>query len=396
MIAPNTVYDDTSVLPPGDSPELDLVAASPQERIETIKLNSTAWKGFLDLESYIAREDHLRQQRLNRDGLTCWILVDRRQPEGQRTILSSCETYKKDALFAHDGRVDDVVAYGVGSVYCRSEFRGQGYAKRMMQLLSAKLDSQQMGTEGPGNSAFSVLFSDIGKKFYAQFGWKPFPSSHLSLPPISKEQHDESLSTVTLPKATALHARDIRDCMCNDELIQKERDFLRVASQESQTPKVAIAPSFEHFEWHWAREEFLSKKIHPKRSPPAIKGAGEEHSGVYCAWNRNFGETPKENTLYILRWVYDEPTTPEETDATVKSMASILRRAQLEAYEWNMAQVEFWNPTPLLEKAVALLDPTAKVVHREDSSIACFRWTDAEKGPAKDVDWFWNEKYAWC
>lgn len=76
-------------LPDGDSPDLVLVPATPKERIESIKLNSVAWKGPLDIDSYIAREDHLYNQRLTRENLTCWILVDRSEPEGERTILSS-------------------------------------------------------------------------------------------------------------------------------------------------------------------------------------------------------------------------------------------------------------------------------------------------------------------
>jgi hypothetical protein len=61
-----------------------------------------------------------------------------------------------------------------------------------------------------------------------------------------------------------------------------------------------------------------------------------------------------------------------------------------------MSKVEFWNPSPLLEKAVALLDPKAEVVHREESSISSLRWTGAEQGLGKDVQWLLNEKFTWC
>lgn len=382
-------------LPLGDSPDLVLVPATPEERIKSIRLNSTAWKGRLDVETYIARENHLYQQRLVKDGLTCWLLVDRREPEGQRTILSSCETYKKKALLAHHGKVEDIATHGVGSVYCRPEHRGKGYAKRMMQELCTKLETWQMENEPRSRSLFSVLFSDIGKNFYAQFGWKPFPSSHISLPPISREEYDLS-SRANLPKARTLVADDVRKCMCSDRVLQKERESLRAASEKTPIAHVAILPDFDHFVWHWAREEFYAEKLHDDQAPPLIKGAGEDKAKVYCAWNRNFGETPQDNTLFILRWVYDEPTTPEETEATAKAMAAILRRAQLEAHEWDMAKVDVWNPTPLLQKAVAMLDSPAELVHREKSSIASLRWTGAAQGLGEEVEWLWNEKYAWC
>ncbi|KAK1139760.1 hypothetical protein N8T08_011224 [Aspergillus melleus] len=387
-------YPDATVLPYGDSPELVLVPASPEERIETIKLNSTAWKGRFDIDTYIGREDHLLEQPLVKDGLTCWILVDRQEPEGQRTILGSCETYVKTAMLAQDGEVNNVACHGVGSVYCRPEFRGKGYAKRMIQELSIMLDKWH-DNKAVNRSEFSILYSDIGKTFYAQFGWKPFLSSHLDLPPISKDEYDLGLAGVDLPKVESLSAHDVQRYVCNDKVLSDEREVLRAASQNSSGAKVAIIPDFDHFEWHWAREEYCAEKLHADKGMPLIKGAGDTQSGVYCVWNRNFGATPEENTLYILRWVYDEPTSPAEAETTTKAMAAILRRAQLEAHEWDMATIEFWNPTPLLEKAVALLDPAAKVVHRENDSIACLRWNGTKQGK-KDPEWFLNEKFAWC
>lgn len=384
------------VLLSGDSPDLVLVPATPEERIESIKLNSIAWKGPLDVQTYIAREDHLLSQRLTKDGLTCWLLVDRNQPEGKRTILSSCETYKKKALLAYDGQLEDIPTHGVGSVYCRPEFRGQGYARRMLEELSKRLDTWQMENERRGRSLFTVLFSDIGKKFYAQFGWKPFLSSHTSLRPISREEYSRPIPGTNLPTARALFAEDIRTSMCDVEVLEKQRELLRQASEKSPGAKVAINPDFDHYLWHWAREEFYAEKLHSYRDPPVIKGAGVDKSNVYCVWNRNFGETPQENTLFILRWVYDEPTSPAESQTIAEAMAALLRRAQLEAHEWNMASVDFWNPTPLMQKAVSMLEPNAEVVHREKSSIASLRWTGAEQSLGKDVEWLWNEKYAWC
>lgn len=389
------IAKDVPSLPAGDSPDLILVPATPEERIASIKLNSVAWKGPLDIDTYIAREDHLLSQRLTRDGLTCWILVDRSEPEGDRTILSSCESYQKKALLAHDGQVEDVATHGVGSVYCRPEFRGKGYAKRMLEELGTKLDTWNMEKEPRGRALFTILFSDIGKKFYAQFGWRPFQSSHFALPPLAKNDVPNDAGAGA-GKIRDLYAEDVQTRMCNDTVLAKLRDQMRAASQKSTGAKVAIVPNFDHFVWHWAREEFFAQNMFSHRSAPVIKGAGNEDARVYCAWNRNFGEAPEDNVLYILRWVYDDPTSPEEEQTLVQAMAGILRRAQLEAHEWNMHTVEFWNPTPLLQKAVALLDPDAQVVHREKSSISSLRWTGAEQGLGKDVEWFLNEKYTWC
>ncbi|KAJ5321231.1 hypothetical protein N7476_004233 [Penicillium atrosanguineum] len=374
------IAKDIPSLPMGDSPDLILVPATPSERIASIKLNSIAWKGPLDIDTYIERENHLLEQRLTCDGLTCWILVDRTEPEGTRTILSSCESYRKKALLAHDGKVDDVGTHGIG-------IPGKGYAKRMLEELSTKLDTWKMEKEARGRALFTILFSDIGKKFYAQFGWRPFVSSHLALP---------AAEGGGAGKTRELYAKDVESNVCNEVVLAKLRDQLQAASRKSTGAKVAIVPDYDHFVWHWAREEFFAEKKCSHRSPPVIKGAGNDDARVYCVWNRNFGEEPEDNVLYILRWVYDEPTTPEEEQKLVQAMAGILKRAQQEAHEWNLNTVEFWNPTPLLQKAVGVLDPDAQLVHREKSSISSLRWTGAEYGLGKDVEWFLNEKYTWC
>lgn len=385
------IAKDVPSLPAGDSPDLILVPATPEERISSIKLNSIAWKGPLDVDTYIARENHLYGQRLTRDGLTCWLLVDRNEPEGQRTILSSCETYQKKALLAYDGKVEDTATHGVGSVYCRPEFRGKGYAKRMLEELSERLDTWKMEKEPRGRALFTILFSDIGKKFYAQFGWRAFESSHFALPPVSG-----AVANGVAGKTRDLYAEDVQRFICSDVVLGKLRERLRVASEKSPGAKIAILPDYDHFVWHWAREEFFAENMFKDRSPPMIKGVGDDEAGVYCAWNRNFGENPEDNILYILRWVYDEPTSPAEEKALVQAMAGLLRRAQVEAHTWNLHSVEFWNPTSWLQKAVALLDPNAQVVHREKSSILSLRWSGAEQGLGDKVEWFLNEKYTWC
>lgn len=385
------IAKDVPSLAPGDSPDLILVPATPEERVASIKLNSIAWKGPLDVDTYIKRENHLYSQRLTRDGLTCWILVDRNEPEGDRTILSSCESYQKKALLAYDGKVEDTSTHGVGSVYCRPEFRGKGYAKRMLEELSTKLDTWNMEKQPRGRALFTILFSDIGKNFYAQFGWRAFQSSHFALPPIAV-----AVSNGSAGKTRDLYAEDVQRYMCNDTVLSKLREQLRVASLKSPGAKVAILPNYDHFVWHWAREEFFAENMFNHRSKPVIKGAGNDEARVYCAWNRNFGEKTEDNILYILRWVYDEPTSAEEEQSLVEAMAGLLRRAQVEAHEWNLHTVEFWNPTPLLQKAVALLDPDAQIVHREKSSISSLRWSGAEQGLGDHVEWFLNEKYTWC
>jgi hypothetical protein len=384
-------------LPHADSPNLELVPATAEERQMTIRLNSRAWKGPLTLEQYYEREDRLRQQNLTKDGaLVSWILVDRRQKPNSRVILSSCETYRKPAYLAYQGKLEDIICHGIGSVFCRSEFRGRGYAGRMIAEMAKKLETWQSENQPRKQGVFSVLFSDIGKKFYARYGWTPFPSSHLTLPPITDNEYTTSVGITKLPEARPLNSEEVRMSMCSDALVRKFKDQLRVASEQSPSAKVAIAPDYDHMVWHWAREEFYEEIGVFNKKSPVVKGAGVDSQNVYCSWVRTVGDTPTSHALYILRWVYDEPTTPAEEVATVEAIAAILRRAQLEAGELSMSCVEFWNPTPLVEKAAKMLEPTVSVKHRDESSITSLKWNGAKQGLGDDVEWFWNEKYSWC
>ncbi|KAF7715279.1 Uncharacterized protein PECH_000446 [Penicillium ucsense] len=394
MIAANVPH-----LPDGESPDLVLVPATPQERIAAIKLNSVAWKGPLDIDAYIAREDHLHNHQLVREGMTCWILVDGSEPEGDRTILSSCETYPKKALLAYQGQVEEVSTHGIGSVYSRPEFRGKGYAKRMMEELGKKLETWKMEKQPRGKTSFTILFSDIGKKFYAQFGWRPYAAAHMVLPARAMEDTDqvsESNGTSNRGQTRDLLAEDVERTMCHPNIIADLRDELQRASSKSQTAQVAILPDYDHYSWHWAREEFFVQELYPDRSPPLIKGAGNDAAHVYCTWNRNFGDTPESSVLYILRWVYDKPKSADDEQSLIQAMVDILRRAQHEAKDWGLATVEFWNPDPILQKAVQTLDSDVQVEHREKSSIPSLRWTGDKHGLGQEVEWVLNEKYAWC
>ncbi|ODH47797.1 hypothetical protein GX48_06134 [Paracoccidioides brasiliensis] len=384
-------------LPPADSPDLTLVIPTPAERIQCLKSNSLEWKGVLDPEQYIQRENHLMSQEMTRDGaMTCWILVDRNLAPDHRPILSSCESFGKRALLAYEGRVEDIIAHGIGSVFSKPEFRRRGYAGRMIAELSIKLDTWQQENSVRKQSVFSVLYSDIGKTFYAERGWKAFPSSHISLPAVSKDTMNQGVSGVNLDLVRFMQANDVKKLMCSDEVLQRDRQVLREASHRSQRAKVGFLPDYAAMSWHWAREEFYSRILVPERGEPKVKGACVESRGVFICWNRSFGRTEKDNVLFILRLLYEEPKSPAEEKAVAEALAATLYRAQLEAHNWGKNRVDIWNPTPVVEKAVKMLCPTAQVEHREKSSICSLKWNGAQLGLGEDVDWFWNEKFAWC
>jgi GNAT superfamily N-acetyltransferase len=386
-------------MPPATSPDLVLVTPTPAERLACLKANAASWRGPLTPGQYIRREEILIDQDMTRDGaLASWILVDRNLPPDSRTILCSCESYAKRAFLAYNGKTEDIVAHAIGSVYCRSEFRGRGYAKRMMAELAKILDTWQQDKTDRKQCVFSVLYSDIGKDFYAAHGWKPFPASHMSLPTVSWSKGEGQVN-VDLSLVKDMDAEDVRNNMCSDAVIDQYRQILRNLSRsDGGKAKVAMAPDYSHMSWHWAREDFYIETLFPEQGYPRVKGAAVPSRGIFVCWTRTFGCSAKDRTLYILRALFDEkePASLPEKHAAIQGLAAVLRRAQIEAGKWQMDHVEIWNPSPMLQEAAKLLDEQTALVERVSSGIPSLKWAGKELGLGKDVEWVWNERYAWC
>ena len=151
--------DHPAELPTSDSPTLAVVQPTDEEKLLQWTKNGASWKGALSLEAYLRREEHLARQDFTKEGgITYWVLVDTAPKD--RIVLAGCETFRKKAVVAQGGKARDVITHGVGSVFSPPEYRGRGYAARMMQELGNKLRTWQ---PEHGECQFSVLWSDIGK-----------------------------------------------------------------------------------------------------------------------------------------------------------------------------------------------------------------------------------------
>jgi GNAT superfamily N-acetyltransferase len=318
------------------------------------------------------------------DGMTLWVLVEKYSILDQRAILASCESFRKRALVStSDGTVEDGVVHSIASVFCDPKYRGKGYAKRMLKELASVLEHWQVG-EGE-KCVGSVLYSDIGKKYYADIGWRPaINNSHIEFP----AQHNRISDGVKL-----LQASDLEElCLEDEDMIR--RDMVRPSVTGKQ--RMVIIPDHDHMLWHHTKEEFVSKKLFGRI--PQKKGVlvGQPGKRVWATWTHRFYSDPEAvpsgNVLYILRLVIEDlGRDGEELQGQLKL---IFQTAQAEAKAWNLDVVKLWDPHPRVQRLVRRMGIDHSIVDRDDDGIASLLWY-GEKQHGRP-EWVANEKYAWC
>ena len=381
-----------SELPPSVSASISLVPATLLERYQCWHINSGSWRGPFTVPEYIHREAILESQLLTRDArITYWILTDASLAvgkDGARPILASCETLRKEGYLANNGHLERLVTHGIGSVFCRHEYRGRGYASRMMSEVGKILETWQQ--EKHGKASFSMLWSDIGRSFYAAHGWKAMSSTHISLPPVSGQA---SLQARNMPSCSGirdLRAPDLEKRICSKAIAILETQLILQSQRRIDVPHIAIRPDYEHMAWHHAREELQASTLYNK--VPLAKGVEDPATGCALIWSRVYGETPQSNKLYILYTLIPKDATGDVT----QSIAALLLRAQLEAHKWDMhGGIELWSPAANVIDAAETLAGKEKVQIsvRERDSVCSLRWIG---GSDKEPIWLANEKYAWC
>ncbi|KAI9888619.1 MAG: hypothetical protein M1814_006600 [Vezdaea aestivalis] len=408
---------DGTGLPSSSSTELVLSQPTAAETWKILRDNASTWQAPLSSEKYLKCEELMSHVPLKDDGgMTSWILTTQSDVPDARPILASCETTRKRAIVAYWSEKEnerglvDTACHGVASVFCEDTLRGHGYSSRMIEELGKTLPRWQSEGHGGRTCMFSVLYSDIGKNFYARFDWHPFASSHLSLPPVTIAP-----STTSLPKSRPLFTNDL-PALCERD-IQLLKEQLRSGS-DSKTA-VAVLPTIDIITWHHAKEDFVANVL--SLGKPRVRGSivGDQIGRqAWCIWTRSWyrqgpvtsdshKDEVEENALQILRLVVEEnvSTKAERIAAT----ASLFFSAQLEAAKWNQDACEVWNVSTEVQTAAETIQKlfggqstnVIRLVERHEESIPSLRWygnnplSDLQGTTWKDIDWIANEKYAW-
>ncbi|CAF9932441.1 MAG: hypothetical protein HETSPECPRED_008361 [Heterodermia speciosa] len=298
-----------------------------------------------------------------------------------------------------DGIVEDVIVHGIASVFCPPEYRRRGYAARHMTELVKALRTWQ---SDQGRVAGSVLYSDIGKSFYAKFGWKPnLTNWHVEI---------RSKNMPRSPLTQGLIEDDLGELCRRDEV--SIREIMARRTDEVKT-LITILPDLDHMLWHIAKENFATKWLFGKR--PRAKGsiAGPPGSQVWAIWTHRYYVHPNmeasSNTLYILRLVVEgddcvtKPTPIEKNDMRTKgplnqaeSLIAVLQHALAEAAEWKLNHVKLWEPSPWVQDVIKGSNINHRIIEREEDSIASGLWYGENGGYEASPKWINNEHYAWC
>lgn len=378
-------------------------------------LHASCWAGPLTVPQYLSREVHIASTPLTRDGgLTQWVLVDLTSEQ----VLASCETIRKVAAMSSPSineekvvPVEEVVAYGIGSVFTPPECRGRGYARIMLTLLGERLKYHNGEVAG-----FSALYSDIGKvgfpvpkpfislsvsvsisvpidqqtyicfrsqEFYTKLGWLPHRSSHIDIPVPSVP----TTCTISTPRVEPLYHDDI-SALCALDIAAVKANL----SMGNPKLRIAFLPDHDTLNWHHNREEFIAGCVRPTSGIPRVKGSITRDGLRWILWGRDF--SPDDPKLYILRVVNLGDQVGWAAD-----MDSMLRTAVEEAAMWGLRKVCVWNPDQgLVESAKRVVGSEVQVEDREMDSIASLMMYGEEKvgSGVEDVEWVVNEKFGWC
>lgn len=386
---------EDNLLPPVTSPNLVLTHPTEAERLRIWHTTHSEWGTALTPDDYVARERHLLATTFGSedDGNAAWILTvaTTAATNEARPILATCETWRKPALLrTDDGELSKVTAYGIGSVYTFAECRRRGYAAKMMEMLGEELKEKK-------KAAFSILYSDIGKRFYANLGWKPFESAHLEFSASStKPPGDPCLRLIRddgqapSPTTTTIsHLAKDTDTVLG----------LKVSSVAASKTPLALIPTVYNLRWHFAREAFVCNALFAKF--PEFHGAVYEpdsvpNSRVWVTWTRCFyagASQPEKNVLHILHFVNENEGIDDEV--LTRALRNLIIAAKWQASQWHCARVDWWNPSERVQKLVQDIDELgSKYVVRENEGITSLQWFGQDQN--KELEWVANEYFAWC
>lgn len=316
-------------------------------------------------------------------------------------FMCSCETYRRRGLVQYRGSIEqnseiqEVVCYGIASVFTPLDKRRRGYASHMMRLLHWVISGRgascslsefpiEWGQPPPeveqaGKGLFSVLYSDIGE-FYQKTGPGLVESGGWQTrDPVSTvwEVPREPLDLQSNAGFTWLKREDFDQLWAKDvELIK--RSIVDMPTLTGPTAIVSFLPDegVASFQFH--------RSIMRTEDPVFMDmyGVQKNHTNAgqptYAVWSVDTHPLPP--TLIVIR-----------LHATEETFLDLIQKIQEAARRHGIVRMEIWN----LRKD--LVDLTARLGGRtfqRDEHLPAIKWYG--EGNTANIRWAFNEKFCWC
>ncbi|SPO03260.1 uncharacterized protein DNG_05942 [Cephalotrichum gorgonifer] len=357
----------TSVTKPITTDDVVFTKATPAQRELSWRINGASWAKPLTIDAHVQREETLaasaQATSTETGGRTYWVMHRKGDP---LDIVSAVDSVGKAALVVDGNGLRTGRAYGVGSVYTAPQYRKQGMAGFMLQRLQEAMDA---------DSEFSVLYSDIGTKFYGGFGWAAHPSLQVSV-----YLEGSGGAAPEKPEDVRFLSRGEMKEYCEKDVAELTERMGELVPEEGRT-HVAFLPTFEQLDWQFLRDELHVRAVKGRELENC--GAATADGSAWVYWHHDLGK----NMLMVHRVVARSP----------EAVRSLLWAAVAEAAAWGLERVVAWNPEGVVEDGARLLAEEdgvrVRFEFREDSRRPCLRLKGGADG---DVVWEDNYFYAWC
>ncbi|KAF7319769.1 hypothetical protein MKEN_00759300 [Mycena kentingensis (nom. inval.)] len=371
-----------------DLSTLSLYPATPEQKIEARRRTQHEWGRGLTLEEHLARDAAQEEMEGSLGGkFITWVLVPRESPTSM-DIKCACETFARTGLVYEpsDNSTKTVPCYAIASVFTPAEHRGKGFARHMMRLMhwvladesflpndafpSAKWGAPPPKVDGLRNGWFSALWSDVGT-LYASCG--PFPGQEGGW--VIRGTTTALWDVHALPSLESDGAWTWLDNAGVSKLWEEDSELIRNELPASNhlsiafTPEVGVA-SFQH-----RRLDIYLDKV---KDRPQTWGVVSADRGTYATWTIDPRPPVVRMTITRLR------TTRDAFPGVFAKVVELARRHDVKTIEvWGLSE-------ELLAGAKEL---GAKVSEREEH-LSAFKWYG--KGTEEDIQWAFNERFAWC
>ncbi|EIN06031.1 hypothetical protein PUNSTDRAFT_121969 [Punctularia strigosozonata HHB-11173 SS5] len=388
-----------------DFASLSLFLATPEQVVESRRRTWVQWGRGLTIEQYLERDASMDSLEHARDGkLRTWVLAPRSDPTTLE-FKCACETFRRVGLISGTsaGAVpEEVVCYGVASVFTPAQYRRKGYANHMMRLLHWVLGARDTtatfpdawGTppeeiDGVPRGICSVLYSDIGPDFYRKCGKTPEDEGWVLRGANATVWNvEETLARMTGAEKSAGEWRWLDEDECKtvweDDERRMRKDLVEAAAALAQSePRVdslfTVLPGGGTAASQIARSKFY------------LQASGKPEADA--AWGvALYGE--QDSIDGYATWTLDLPAPTmilTRLRAIDETFAGLLARVLKAAKKAGMTRVEAWN-LPLHLQGVAK-DLGGEYEDRKDH-LSAISWYGKEH--PGEVHWLFNERFCWC